>query len=76
MCPVSHLRPDDKSKATQAACKKGRHAYGESQSIGAGIQRRVCSTCGEVTIDLTGAEPLSAPAHNIASTRRTLGKDS
>lgn len=73
---MSHLRPDDKPKGTQAACRKGRHDYGESQSIGAGIQRRVCSICGEVTIDLTGAEPLSAPAHNIAHSRRTLSKDS
>lgn len=73
---VSHLRPDEKSKGTQAACKKGRHTYGESQSVGGGIQRRVCATCGEVTIDLTAAEPLSAPANNIAKTRRTLAKDS
>lgn len=73
---MSHLRPDDKSKGTQAACRKGRHTYGESQSVGGGIQRRVCTTCGEVSIDLTGAEPLSAPAHSLAKSRRTLAKDS
>lgn len=73
---MTHLRPDDKTKGTQAACRKGRHAYGESQSIGAGIQRRVCATCGEVTIDLTGAEPLSAPADGVANTRKTITRDS
>lgn len=63
--PVSHLRPEDKSKPTTSNCRKGRHAYGESQDIGAGIERRVCETCGEVTIDLTGAEPLQAPASRV-----------
>lgn len=73
---MSHLRPDEKTKNTQAACRKGRHGYGESQNIGAGIQRRVCETCGEVTIDLTGAEPLTAPVDNIAKNRRTINRDS
>jgi hypothetical protein len=59
---VSHLRPQDRSpKKSRAACKRGRHYYGESQNIGAGITRQVCETCGEVTIDLTGAHEVSAP---------------
>lgn len=59
---MSHLRPEDRSpKKSRSACKKGRHYYGESQSIGAGIVRQVCETCGEVTIDLTGVDGVSAP---------------
>lgn len=59
---MSHLRPEDRSaKKSKAACRKGRHYYGEAQNIGAGIVRRVCETCGEVTIDLTGADEVSTP---------------
>ena len=69
---MSHLRPEDRAaKHSKSACKKGRHIYGESQNIGAGILRRVCEACGEVTIDLTGAEELTEPvirtAPNIAN---------
>lgn len=42
-----------------SSCKKGIHNYGEGQAIGAGILRQVCSTCGDVTIDLTGVEELT-----------------
>jgi hypothetical protein len=59
---VSHLRPEDRSvKLSRASCRKGRHFYGETQNIGAGITRQVCETCGEVTIDLTGAHELTEP---------------
>ena len=59
---MSHVRPEDKSTRTRRAdCKKGRHTYGESQSIGAGLLRRVCDLCAWVTIDLTGAEELKSP---------------
>lgn len=59
---MSHLRPEDRSpKKSRAACRKGRHFYGESQNVGAGIARQVCETCGEVTIDLTGADEVSHP---------------
>ncbi|HET8740036.1 MAG TPA: hypothetical protein VFO17_09920 [Acidimicrobiia bacterium] len=59
---MSHLRPEDRSsKRSRAACRKGRHDYGDGQNIGAGIVRQVCQTCGEVTIDLTGAEELAQP---------------
>ncbi|HJQ76666.1 MAG TPA: hypothetical protein VJ948_05320 [Acidimicrobiia bacterium] len=55
---MSHLRPEDrKSRHSRSACKRGRHHYGEAQSIGGGIRRQVCETCGGVTIDLSGAEP-------------------
>lgn len=57
---MSHLRPEE-SKHSRAACRKGRHRYGESQSIGGGIERRVCGTCGEVTIDLTEADEITTP---------------
>lgn len=59
---VSHLTPNDRStRQTRAACRRGRHEFGESRSIGGGISRQVCEACGEVTIDLTDAEPLSEP---------------
>lgn len=31
------------------------------QNIGAGITRQVCETCGEVSIDLTGAHEPTKP---------------
>ena len=58
---MSHLRPEDQPKPSKASCRKGRHHYGEALSIGAGIKRRVCETCGEVTIDLTGIEEVTEP---------------
>lgn len=59
---MSHLTPEDrKSRHSRSACKKGRHLYGEAQNVGGGIRRQVCDTCGDVTIDLTGTEPLPAP---------------
>lgn len=63
---MSHLRPEDRSpKHSRSTCRKGRHPYGESQNIGGGIARQVCGLCGEVTIDLTGAEPLAEPVVGI-----------
>ncbi|MGH3650051.1 MAG: hypothetical protein ACRDU9_05020 [Acidimicrobiia bacterium] len=73
---MSHLRPEDKpSKHTRSSCRKGRHFFGESQNIGAGILRRVCETCGEVTIDLTGVDEVTTP---VSRNRRigTLSPDS
>ena len=59
---VSHLRPEDKiQKHRRSDCRKGRHDYGEAQNVGAGIRRQVCTECGEVTIDLTGADELRKP---------------
>lgn len=59
---MSHLRPEDRSeKTSRAACRRGRHYYGASQNIGGGIVRRVCETCGEVTIDLTGVDAVTTP---------------
>ena len=59
---MSHLRPQDRStKHRRSDCKKGRHTYGEAQNIGGGIQRQVCTHCGTVTIDLSGADELTTP---------------
>ena len=70
---MSHLRPEDRStKHRRSDCKKGRHIYGEAQSIGGGIRRQVCTECGTVTIDLSGADELTTPVRangTIAATR-------
>lgn len=59
---MSHIRPGDKSrKHRRSDCKKGRHDYGEPQSVGAGIVRQVCKACAAVTIDLTQADELRTP---------------
>ena len=69
---MSHVRPEDKTpRARRSDCRKGRHTYGESQGIGAGLLRRVCELCSAVTIDLTNADelttPLPQPQPNILS---------
>jgi len=59
---MSHVRPEDKStRARRNDCRKGRHTYGESQHVGAGIVRQVCDVCSAVTIDLTSADELRVP---------------
>ena len=59
---MSHVRPNDKiARHRRSDCRKGRHQYGESQNIGAGIVRRVCEVCAYVTIDLTSADELETP---------------
>lgn len=69
---MSHLRPEDRSqKTSRAACRKGRHHYGESQRIGAGILRRVCAACGEVTIDLTGVDEVTMPVIRRSQVKMT-----
>lgn len=45
-----------KRKRAIAGCRRGEHRYGAHQSVGGGITRRVCMACGEVSIDLRGAE--------------------
>lgn len=56
------MSPDDRSgKHRKSACRKGRHLFGETQNIGAGITRQVCETCGAVTIDLTRAHEPTIP---------------
>ncbi len=69
---MSHVRPEDKTpRARRSDCRNGRHTYGESQGIGAGLLRRVCELCSAVTIDLTNADelttPLPPPQPNILS---------
>lgn len=66
---MTHLREPDRRKHRASDCRKGRHAYGESQYIGAGITRQVCDTCGDVTIDLTAAHQ---PAASTADARRSI----
>ncbi len=54
---MSHIRPEmNPSKHKIADCRRGSHDYGEGQHIGAGIMRRVCEICADVTIDLTGSK--------------------
>lgn len=52
---MSHLGPEAKGRHRLSHCRKGRHVYGPSQSVGAGIERQVCRVCNDVTIDLTQA---------------------
>jgi hypothetical protein len=70
---MTHLREQDRRKHRPSDCRKGRHAYGETQYIGAGITRRVCETCGDVTIDLTAAHE---PAASMADARRSIRSES
>lgn len=68
---MSHIRPDQgRGKHRKTECRKGRHEFGETQNIGAGIARRVCLTCSAVTIDLTSVYELGAP---VLTTHRTIG---
>jgi len=73
---MSHVRPDAKSeKHRPSACKKGQHDYGVSQYIGAGIERRVCTTCSAVTIDLNAADnSLASPLVQNHATVESLSK--
>ena len=68
---MAHVRPDAESeKHRMSSCKKGIHDYGIPQYIGAGIERRVCTTCSAVTIDLTAADDsLDSP---IVQTHATI----
>jgi hypothetical protein len=60
---MTHLRPEEKSaKRRKSDCRKGLHAYGATQSIGAGIDRRVCQLCNTVTIDLTSTYEPGRPS--------------
>jgi hypothetical protein len=73
---VSHIRPEDRTfKTRRAACRRGHHHYGESQNVGAGILRRVCDTCGEVTIDLTDVDGVTAPAVRKTFKIKSLSAD-
>ena len=59
---MTHLRPEAKAtRHKRSDCRKDNHNYGEEQNIGAGILRRVCATCGAVSIDLTSADELKTP---------------
>lgn len=56
---MSHLRPEARPRHKISSCKKGRHNYGEVQTIGGGITRQVCQTCADVTIDLTAVDHMA-----------------
>lgn len=73
---MSHLRPEDQVLAAKRSCRKGRHWYGESVSVGGGITRQVCLACGAVTIDLTGAtgEDEIVPIVDEASSNTALDR--
>lgn len=58
-----------KRKKAVASCRKGEHRYGGAQGVGGGITRRVCLACGEVTIDLRGAEEPEPAASEEQSER-------
>jgi hypothetical protein len=68
---MSHLKPDTKTPHKMSQCRRGRHLYGRSQAIGAGIKRHVCDVCGDVTIDLTNAV---APKSPVFVTRTSFSK--
>ncbi len=72
---MTHLREQDRRRHRVSSCRKGRHNYGQAQDIGAGIERRVCDTCGDVSIDLTAAhepEASQARAGRLRSATRRL----
>lgn len=59
---MTHMRDEDRAARHRlSACKRGKHLYGEAQNVGAGIVRRVCVRCAEVTIDLTQSDELKTP---------------
>lgn len=74
---MTHLRPEARAQRHKRSdCRKDIHNYGEEQNIGAGILRRVCSTCGDVSIDLTYADELKQPlqrnqANILSMTKRS-----
>lgn len=53
-----------RERRTQPDCRAGRHRYGPPQPIGGGILRRLCPSCGTVSIDLTEADE-PAPATSL-----------
>lgn len=58
---VSHILNRRRDGHRKSDCRKGRHLYGADQNIGAGMTRRICSACSDVTIDLTGTYQLAQP---------------
>ncbi|MEA1901918.1 MAG: hypothetical protein U9N56_00160 [Actinomycetota bacterium] len=70
---MSHVRPEQ--KARKSDCRKGRHTYGESQNVGAGLLRRVCDLCSTVTIDLTQADEVTSPVLKSRSSILTMAAE-
>ena len=42
-------------------CKKGEHTFAEPVAVGGGLVRSICTTCGEVAIDLRAADEPTTP---------------
>jgi hypothetical protein len=56
---MTHLRAEDISTVhRKSSCRRGSHRYGDPLNVGAGIVRRVCQSCGSVSIDVTAAGPV------------------
>jgi hypothetical protein len=49
-----------RARSAPPECRADRHRYGPPQSIGGGILRRLCPSCGAVSIDLTEADEPAA----------------
>jgi hypothetical protein len=72
---LTHLRQGERAtKHRKSDCKKGDHLFGATQSVGAGIARRVCEVCGAVTIDLTTAYEMSEPTGTPRSRLGSRGR--
>ena len=54
-------------------CRNG-HSFSRGQEIGGGILRFVCSTCGGVSIDVTGADLPSTRGSLFESLDGVLGR--
>jgi hypothetical protein len=50
------IRLRGRHRARARHCKDGEHDFAEPVSVGSGLLRSVCETCGEVSIDLRAVE--------------------
>lgn len=72
---MTHVRAEAQTtKHRISACRKGRHDFGAFQNVGAGIMRRLCETCGTVSIDLSQADELKGPVVTTHSTIESLSR--
>ena len=66
---VNKRRTSRPTKACRAS-----HLYGPGQAIGAGILRYICSDCGAVSIDITGADAPTSTGSLFESLEGVLGR--
>ena len=52
---MSRHRTPRAQRPQRGTCRSG-HSYGPGQRVGAGILRYLCSSCGSVSIDITGVD--------------------